>query len=344
MQALAACRIVANNRWIQTPKSVFVHSSREKLLAWRQVVIVSIAAAAVYWGYKGLRESERLRVELAQTRMELADVQDSEKQAPTNPLPVAPASPLFRSKALPGSVTDEDLREALAMNERQKKGEYILKFERSADRKLMEAGVKELASRTASNREPALSAVFSQLRISPDVAKQLETHQEKITLASVLVETAMQQALLARQTYDTRVRGLLSPEDYGKYRQFEDSTLATSEYSALQQFAAQKNTPLDSAYEQQIVGLIHDSQAYTGQTWVGPYDGWPQITVGSDMLAQKIEQEIGQIGQAASDLRQKATQANLPAPYVDLLTSYFGDRIRARVNMLDQLKNPAPGG
>jgi hypothetical protein len=318
--------------------------TRPRLLAFGCLLAGLVAA---YYVCASAHEARRLRADLLKAQMELAALRSAASKAATaDPSAATPFTTPSWGQVWTNihgqTLTEDDRQISLALNERRKKGEYILKFERPLDRKVMEAGIKQLASRIASNRAPALDAVFSQLALNPEISKQLKDHQEKIALASLQTETAMQQLILARQAYDTRMHSILSPDEYSSYRQFEDSGGATREYAALQQFADQKNTPLDPAYQQQVMDLIRSSQAYTSESWHGPYDSWPQIAIGQDMVVQKIEQEIGQISQAASTLREQATQASLPAPYVDLLSSYFADRISARNRTLENLNRP-PG-
>ena len=134
-------------------------------------------------------------------------------------------------------VTLADRSASLAMNQRAQNGEYILKFERPIDRKLVQAGVARVSFSFASNSAPGLRALLSGLAISAETAEKLLEHQRKIIWASLQTEVAMQQLLLARHAYDERVRGLLTSQNYQRYRGYEDSRPATWEYYEIEQLA-----------------------------------------------------------------------------------------------------------
>ena len=115
-------------------------------------------------------------------------------------------------------ITDDELKAALKMNNRARRGEYILKFEGPVDRKLMESAISAFAAKLGSNSAPELGIFLSQLGMTAENVQQLQVHNQKIILASLEAEQAIQQVLLARYDYDKRLKSLLSPEGYSSYQ------------------------------------------------------------------------------------------------------------------------------
>ena len=235
------------------------------------------------------------------------------------------------------SITDDDMKVALEMNNRARHGEYILKFERPVDRKLMESAISAFAAKLGSNSAPELGIFLSQLGMTPENVQQLQVHNQKIILASLEAEQAIQQVLLARYDYDKRLKSLLSPEGYSSYRAYEDFQPALREYDSLENFANQNNLRLDPAHEQQTLTLIQQAQAYTSGWWHGPYDSLSPIGVGEKMVSKQLTEEIGQITRAAAQLKQDATAAGLPERYVDVLNSYYSQIIKDKQKAVAQL-------
>ena len=170
--------------------------------SWKLVVIVVAAGcgfAAGYTVFDKTSEMRNLRYRLSKTDDRLAQLsagfgqrivpkQNGQSLGPirTNDSPSQP------------SITDDDIRVALQMNDRARRGEYILKFERPVDRKVMESAIRGFAAQLGSNNAPKLGIVLSQLGMSPENVQQLEVHNQKIILASLEAEQAIQQVLTDR--------------------------------------------------------------------------------------------------------------------------------------------------
>jgi len=238
-------------------------------------------------------------------------------------------------------LTDEDVKTSLEMNDRAAHGEYILQFERPVDRKLMEDGIRKFSAQIGSNNAPKLDAIFAQLGVAAEAGEQLKTHQQKIALASLQAEQAIQQVLTARNEYDKRVQGLLPSDAYTEYRQYEASQAAVREYDGITAYASQNNLQIDPAYAGQIQALIQGSQAYTRGWWHGPYDILPPIGVGQQMVTQQLFDQISQINQTVGELRQSAATVGLPEQYVSLLDGYYSQIIQTKQRTIAQL-NPPP--
>jgi len=291
------------------------------------------------------REVTNLRSKVAEAERQLQANRMLEVHRPRwhTPAQEAPAGANATATNGPSPlITEADIQEALAMNERAANGEYILQFERPVDRKLMEARIKAFAAQTASNNAPALEKAFDQAGVAPDKVQQLEKHQEKIMWASLQVEQAMQQVMSARRDYDQRVRALLPGDTYAAYRQYEDSQAASREYGLFAQYAQKNQYPLDSSYQPQLAELIQQAQAYT-QTWPhGPYDALPQIGLGREMVTAQLQDQISQVAQAASALDQAASRAGLPGVYISMLEGYYAQAIQQRKDTINRINNP-PG-
>jgi len=290
---------------------------------------------------------QNLKWQLTQARAEIQALRQDKSSISSQMSLASPAPPVTAPPTNTGPtnnaselISEEDVRVALDMNQRSRKGEYILKFERPTDRKIMESAVREFAARMASNNAPELRNMFSKLGIAREKAQLLEAHVDKIMTASLQAEQAIQQLLFARSDYDQRVRSLLNDEAYTQYRQFEASKPAVREYDLLQAYASQNNAAVDPAYQEQLVGLIQQAQAYTELTWHGPYDGLPQVATGREMVANQLQQQIDQLSQAANWIKVNASKAGLPDTYVNLLGAYYSQSIQANKDTLNGLNDP----
>ena len=299
-----------------------------------------------YFVFDNSSEVRGLRVRLSRAESRFEAPQRTRSHAPAgrswsaNSHKGQPGPPTAGTNTSSWQITEEDLKLALEMNERAKKGEYILQFERPTDRKFTDSAVKDMVSRMASNNAPELRAVFAQVGISPEKSQQLETHYKKIMLASVDAEMGIQQVLTARWDYDRRMRSLLSDEGYVRYRQYEELKPAIRECGILEDYAQKKSIPLDARYQQQVVALMQQAQAYTENSWHGAYEGLPQPAVGEEAVISQLEQQISQIKEAANLLKQRASEVGLPEEYFNLLDAYYTERAQMKQNTIDRIKNP----
>jgi hypothetical protein len=306
--------------------------------SWKLVVIAAAGCgfAAGYITFDNSSELRDLRYRLSKDEDRLAQQSAGFRQ---------PTAPKQNDLSLAGTnndpsqafITDGDIKTALEMNDRARHGEYILKFERPLDRKVMEAAIQGFAAKLGSNNAPNLGNALSHLGMAPENVQQLQVHNQKIILASLEAEQAIQQVLMARNDYDQRLRALLSPEAYSSYRAYEDFQPAVREYDSLKNFANQNSLQLDPAYEQQMLTLIQQAQAYTSGWWHGPYDGIPPVGVGEEMVSRQLTDQIAQITQTAAQLKQNATAAELPEQYVDVLNSYYSNVIQGKQKTVAQL-------
>jgi hypothetical protein len=238
-------------------------------------------------------------------------------------------------------MTSEDWALMRALDERYQKGEYILQFERPAAKKLRDLNIDRMVAQTSSNNAANYEQVFTQLGINSEVSEQLKSHLAKIHKAALETDTSIQQILFARIDYEKRLRSSLSDENYSRYRQFEGSKLAFHEYQNLQSYLQTKhNASIDPRYEQEIVGLIQETEAYTDRSWVGPFDGLPQVAVGPEMVAGQLEQDIKQITANATRFRNRVSQVGLPDDYQSFIEKYYLDKVQTRQRFVERVRNP----
>ncbi|PYJ82485.1 MAG: hypothetical protein DME22_18600 [Verrucomicrobia bacterium] len=298
-----------------------------------------------YFAFDNSSKVRELRSRLTQAESELGAFQHTRSRAPARRIGSAilqrtlPGSPAGDTNAAPTQITDEDIQVALEMNERAKQGEYILQFERPTDRKFTDSAINDMVSRMASNNAPELRSTFAQLGITPEKSVQLETHYQKIMLASLDAEMAIQQVLTARHDYDKRVRALLSDEHYATYRQYEESKPASREYAILEEYSREKSIPIDPEYQQRVIALMQQAQAYTETSWHGAYEGLPEPAVGDEAVINQLEQQISQIKEAVNLLKQKAAEVGFPEEYLNLLDAYYRERAQIKQNTIDTIKN-----
>jgi hypothetical protein len=238
------------------------------------------------------------------------------------------------------TVTAEELKESLAMNDRAANGEYILMWERPLDRKVMVNQVKEWASQQMEDRSQKLGATLSGLGVSDDVQRRLKTHQEKVLRASIEAELAMQQVLTARLDYDQAAKSAMTPDAYAAYRDYEDAVPAVRELGSIRDFADRNGLTLDPTQESQLQSLIKAAGAYTEKGWHGPYDGLPEPAMGQDAATAATSIMIQSITETSTALRQSISTANLPEELQQLVRAYYDDRLAQKQRVLSIISNP----
>jgi hypothetical protein len=327
--------------------------------ALRVILATAVALAGFIGGYSAARNSgiERaLKAQVAQLQATIDILQanaaaagDHENEPGStsdaeSPLRSAPGKREAVTQTNPGpnEVTEQDIELSLKMNERSSNGEYILSFERPTDRKFMQASVDDLVARMSSNNAPAINQLFSNLGLPKDTGERFRFHQTKIQQASLQAEMAIQQLLEARKDYDERIRATLSEEQYARYLDFETSRSAEREYKELENYTARMGVSMDSRYKDQVQGLIRQSQAYTDRSWHGPYDGLPEPAIGTEMVANQLQQQIAEISKASSSLKAKALDGGLPGDFVETLEAYYSNRIEGKKRVLDRVLNSEP--
>jgi hypothetical protein len=87
---------------------------------------------------------------------------------------------------------------------------------------------------------------------------------------------------------------------------------------------------------------MQQAQAYTEPTFHGPYDGLTPVATGREMVTSRLNEQIDQLSQAVNVLKNKATEANLPESYVNLLETYYAQSIQERRDTIAAVNSPVP--
>jgi hypothetical protein len=240
------------------------------------------------------------------------------------------------------NVTEEDMALTRELTERRENGEFVLKSEIPLFRKLQDYDLRTIATASSSSNATEYGQVFTSLGIDPGLGGQLQTHSGKIHLASLEAETAISQLLHARQSYDSRMRDLLSGEDYERYRRYEELKPVQDEAQRIREFFVETHgLNVDQQFEQTLIELISVAGVAENAYWHGPYDPLPQVRMGKQEVTAWASEEFRRVIEGAEVIAEQARAAGLPEEYQDLLAQYYYVRAEAKRSLVESLLDPA---
>ncbi|MCF7763565.1 MAG: hypothetical protein K9N62_07810 [Verrucomicrobia bacterium] len=241
-----------------------------------------------------------------------------------------------------GGMSQADLDRTFELNRRSKEGEYILGYERPTDQLLRRWGISNYVANVTSTNA-VYGEVFERLGLSEKSSKQFQKHLGKIISASMEADTAIQQLLSARKAYDNRLQSELGPEEYRVYREFEESKRAGAEVQRLQDYVQSTfGDSIDPNHSGTIADLIRESEAYTGDSWNGPYDGLPEPAVGKHDIIERLENMINQIGDRAQIIAGRAAEAGVSQEGINLTYAYYTKVLDEKRRMIETVRNFSP--
>ena len=218
-------------------------------------------------------------------------------------------------------------------------GEFVLESEDPLSRKLMEKDWEEFVNRGAERRNAAGgSNLLIGLGLKPEQVGRLDRHLSKIQKASLEASAATIQLLTARDEYSKRTREMLSKEDYGKYREFEEARHGRDEMDRLGEFLRQTQLPpLPGELAANLALEISRAQAYTEMSWHGPFDGLPQVGVGYDQVLRITESNLTRMRRGWESLQSTLDPNEFPDGTWQAIQGYFEQRIQTKQARLEEL-------
>lgn len=269
----------------------------------------------------------------------------------------APRTPRFAfSAARPGGpgtedpgieVTAADLAQEEKLNrEFLEHGEYHMNMEGPVARKHL---AKDLDAHVESGR-PLVAAeygdVFSRLGVDSGSSQKLQKHLVKIMRSEAEANTFVSVSKQARLDYDRRVRSVLSEEQYGRYRQYEDSKIALRTTEEVKKFASSDGIAINPETLNQVQGLIKETGAHSFVsqfTGSSPYHPAPIVGVGKAEGIAGYGEFVSNLGQNSGVLLEQATAAGLPEETLQLLQKYYSKETTALNTKIERMKNlPEP--
>lgn len=223
---------------------------------------------------------------------------------------------------------------------RRTRGEYINLFDDPANRnKLRENIVRGVALLEAKNRS-TLIPLFNAMGIPDTESSRLIAHVSEINEAALEAQAMTTQLLAARDAYDEKIKTLLSPADYERYKEFEEGAPARAAVEELRKYADKDGKVIDTAELETIGNVIKDAKAYERIAYLGPYDGMPVVAVGKDNVLRNAEERLAELHDGANRALRIAAERGLSMQSIDLMFNYFERNVREKSEEIDRIQDP----
>jgi hypothetical protein len=234
--------------------------------------------------------------------------------------------------------TDGDI--GLALETKLSKGEYVNTYEypnRWKQRKeLIQEHVQELAARNRTNLVP----VFRALGLPDSTSELLQQHVSKINEAAIEVNSMMWQLEEARSAYDNKMRVVLTPADYERYKVYEASGPARRTYEKITDFAKGQHRVLPESERENVIAIIRDAEAYVKDSYLGPYDGLPTVAIGKEKVVRNSERRLAEIEDGANRALEMAVGRGLSEDAIQILYDYYDEDSQRRRAKIERYRDP----
>ncbi|SPE60133.1 hypothetical protein SBV1_370117 [Verrucomicrobia bacterium] len=240
----------------------------------------------------------------------------------------------------PFEITDEDGRLSRELTARQRKGEYIARFDDPVAYKRQKQAIAKGVQMLAASNRKNLAPVFARVGLSDQVSEQLQAHVSKINDAAMQAEAALMQLETARVDYDSRVQSLLSPADYVLYKQYEAAGPARQQFERLERFAWQEGRTMVGGERGSLVAIIREAEAYPKESYLGPYDGLPVVAVGKENVLRNAKHQLAEVDEGANRAVRLAAERGLSKRSIGLLRDYYARDIQKRSDEIQWIQDP----
>jgi len=223
---------------------------------------------------------------------------------------------------------------------RQRKGEYIARFDDPVAYKRQKQAIAKGVQMLAASNRKNLAPVFARVGLSDQVSEQLQAHVSKINDAAMQAEAALMQLETARVDYDSRVQSLLSPADYVLYKQYEAAGPARQQFERLERFAWQEGRTMVGGERGSLVAIIREAEAYPKESYLGPYDGLPVVAVGKENVLRNAKHQLAEVDEGANRAVRLAAERGLSKRSIGLLRDYYARDIQKRSDEIQWIQDP----
>ncbi|HVY71055.1 MAG TPA: hypothetical protein VHH73_14080 [Verrucomicrobiae bacterium] len=238
--------------------------------------------------------------------------------------------------------TPRDVAETAELQKRQAAGEYILLNERPLMQKTKARHRERMVSAYQKEHAEEYGREFGSVGLDSTISSQLLTHLGRIMRASLEAESAIVQVEDARRAYDYRLHSLLSPDNYQKYREFEELKQARAEMVKLKAYFHQKAvTPISPVEDSNLVRLVYESKACDPNWWHGPFASLPEPRLGKDQVIALFESQCKELADAVKLLSEELPRLGLTEEQLNAANAYFQEKLAQKEANLAFIKSPA---
>ena len=218
---------------------------------------------------------------------------------------------------------------------------YVLELENPGLLANKKAAIQANVAKNAEARDERYTQVFSALGLSSDAAAQLKHQISKTDEARALFSMYEAQFLKAQSYYDNRVRSMLAPEAYTRYKEFEDSSGARDEVALIRAFADSKGISLDDETAEAIQNLIQNCSAYTLESPSDP--GSPYLPPAQQVFGQAnsikvAETRLSSLQFSLTNVFTSPTLPQLSAQGQTALYDYYSEWLNKEQKQIEYMR------
>lgn len=180
--------------------------------------------------------------------------------------------------------------------------------------------------------------LFTELGLDEAQIRQLLQDISRLHLGASRVNSETIRLARERNQYDKKLKSLLEPDAYEKYKAFESKKGVRTEVSEMGSYFAERHfVPTESAIQSIQTALEH-FPAITTETWHGPYDPIPRPLMGKEVISRMDELIAGaenQLPGLTTELSQSLSQEELVH-----VAGYYSNRIGYFRSVIEQVNEP----
>lgn len=220
-----------------------------------------------------------------------------------------------------------------------KKTGYALMYETPSARELLQHRLDWMLSESKKVTEAQYAKEFNELGLPEFVSDKLMSHVWKVFRASLELEAMQMQYLQAQADFDRSVRANLTGKQYAHYRRFEESKLFEAEYSQYRRYLEKMGIPEEGINKDLVKDVIWRTKAYSFRFLHGPYDGMPEVGLGSATAASKVRKDIDRLRALAPEVARVAADSGLDTTNQEILSKYYDWRVGEMENIVTRILN-----
>lgn len=127
-------------------------------------------------------------------------------------------------------------------------------------------------AREAETRRTAYDPIFRDLGLSQNQVNTVMAQLDSLLRGAVKAGDPMQELMIARADFRRAMKAMLGEVRFARYEAFELAKPYRREAGYIQEFAVQKQTPMDPKFNNRLVELLQEFRLDTTETWA-----WPTI-------------------------------------------------------------------
>lgn len=177
-----------------------------------------------------------------------------------------------------------------------------------------------------SNLREHYTGIFTNYGLTDEQQEDLLDHLGNID--SIYTEAGQYKIKLheSRNLFDSKIRNILTEEQYDEYLDSEGSKYANSEYDAILQYMQDNGMPTLEKEDVDIYkDLLKESGLYVATIQPGPYGGDPEVASGELEVIHQLNNKLYKIEQSSEQILGRAKAMGMSNSAWDSLVDYYAE-------------------